>query len=254
MKSQESDDSAARVARAAVMTEAGSDLQLQEFPRPAAPLRGLLVRVACCTICRSDLHTWKGRRPGPTPAILGHEIVGVVAELGEGVSQDSAGQPLAVGNRVTWTLHSCCGGCRACVDWRLPMKCELLRKYGHDACDHPPHLRGGFAEHCVVDRGTGVIKLPDSLADHVAAPANCAAATAVAGLDAAGFKSGQSLLILGAGAVGCYAAAFAKMTGARQVIAADRLAAAQRFGADGVIDSSDTATVADEVRAATGVD
>lgn len=229
-------------ARAAVLVAARQPLQFREYPLSPAPFGGAIVRTRCCTICRSDLHTWQGRRPGPMPAILGHEIVGEIAELGEGLSRDVRDQQLSVGDRVTWTLHSCCGHCRYCVDWQLPMKCRSLRKYGHDACDQPPHLQGGFAEYCVIDAGTRLLKLPDSLSDVIAAPANCATATIVAGWEAAEIQAGESVLIQGAGALGCYAAAYAANAGCCPVIVCDidprRLELIRRFGATDIIDSS----------------
>lgn len=227
-------------ALAAVMNAPESDLELREYPLPNAPLGGALVRVRCCTICRSDLHTWRGTRPGPTPAILGHEIVGNIAELGEGLTHDAADQPLSIGDRVTWTLHSCCGKCAYCTGYSLPMKCRQLHKYGHDTCDQPPHLRGGFAEFCLIDAGTSVLKIPDTISDEVAAPANCATATVVAACDAAEIAPGCNVLIQGAGALGCYAAAYATHAGCRRVIVADvdpsRLEFIQRFGATHCLD------------------
>lgn len=231
-----------RTARAAVMVAPRSELQLREYPMPTAPPGGALVRVSCCTICRSDLHTWTGRRPGPTPVILGHEIVGTVSELGEGLAHDVRGQQLTVGDRVTWTLLSSCGKCRYCAELHLPMKCCDLRKYGHESCAEPPHLRGGFAEYCLIDAGTGVLKLPADLPDMLAAPVNCAAATVAAGCDAAELKPGETVLIQGAGALGCYAAAFAAYAGCHRVIVTDidagRLEFIRQFGATNCIDVS----------------
>lgn len=236
---------AQRFARAAVMVEPRQDLVLREYPVPHAPPGGAVVRVTCCTICRSDLHTWRGLRPAPTPIILGHEIVGTIAELGPGLARDVRDQPLAVGDRVTWTLHSACGKCRYCVEFRLPMKCRSLRKYGHDSCQAPPHLRGGLAEYCQIDAGTSLLKLPPGLPDFAAAPANCAAATAAAAWEAAELKSGDSVLIQGAGALGCYAAALAAHAGCRRVVVVDvnarRLQFIRRFGATDCIDASNAA-------------
>jgi threonine dehydrogenase-like Zn-dependent dehydrogenase len=122
------------------------------------------------------------------------------------------------------------------------MKCLHLRKYGHDACDRPPHFQGGFAEYCVVDAGTSVFKLDESLSDEVAAPANCAVATIVAGWDAAQLQPGEHVLIQGAGALGCYAAAYAAYAGCRTIVVSDvdprRLELARRFGATHCLDLS----------------
>ena len=62
--------------RAAVMTAAKKDLEIRQYPLPKVAPGCMLVRITCCTICGSDLHTWTGRRKSPTPIILGHEIIG----------------------------------------------------------------------------------------------------------------------------------------------------------------------------------
>lgn len=224
-----------RAGRAAVMTAAKAPLQLRTYPLPEVAAGCLLVRITCCTICGSDLHTWLGRRPSPTPVILGHEIVGQVVELGAGVTHDSGNAPLAVGDRVTWTIMDACGKCDYCREQGMPMKCRRLRKYGHDRCDAPPHFSGGFAEYCYLTPGTCVVKLPAELPDVVAAPANCALATVVAAWEAAALRAGERVLILGAGAIGLYAAALAAHAGCPTVLVTDpleqRLAVARSFGA-----------------------
>lgn len=225
--------------RAAVMVAAGAPMELREYPLPEPGPGELLVRVRCCTICKSDLHTWTGHRPGPTPAILGHEIVGEIVRAGTGVSHDSGDQAITLGDRITWTIIDTCGKCYYCREAGLPMKCRHLRKYGHDACDAPPHFTGGFAEYCLVGAGTCVVKLPDSVPDEVAATANCALATVIAGWEAADLRSLEHALIQGAGGLGCYAAAVARQAGCQRVIVADvdedRLQRARRFGATDVV-------------------
>ena len=73
------------------MTEAKKDLEIWDYPLPEVLPGCILVRITCCTICGSDLHTWTGRRKSPVPIILGHEIVGRIVELGAGVL-DVAGE------------------------------------------------------------------------------------------------------------------------------------------------------------------
>lgn len=74
-----------KIAKAAVMTAAGMDLEIKEYPLPRVEKGCILVKVTCCTICGSDVHSWTGRRSAPTPIILGHEIVGQIADSGEAV-------------------------------------------------------------------------------------------------------------------------------------------------------------------------
>lgn len=222
-------------AKAAVMTAAGKDLEIREYPLPAVAPGCILVRVTCCTICGSDVHSWMGRRPAPTPMILGHEIVGKIVQLGAGVTHDSGDRQLQVGDRITWTIMDNCGKCYFCREKGLMMKCRHLKKYGHDSCADPPHFVGGFAEYCYITPGTCVIKIPDHLTDEEVAPANCALATVVAGWEAAEVKPFENVLIQGAGALGFYAAALARHYGCRRIIVTDildhRLEFIRAFGA-----------------------
>lgn len=233
----------AEFSQAAVMDAAEQPLALREFPMPGRiDPNAALVRIDCCTICRSDLHTWLGNRPGPTPSILGHEVVGTLVALGKNRTHDASDAPLALGDRVTWALHQACGVCRNCAELHLPMKCRSLHKFGHGRCDESPHLLGGFAQHAVVGAGTAILRVPDNLPDTVAAPANCAAATAVAACEAIDLRPGESVLIQGAGALGVYAAAYAARIGCRQIVVSDvnvdRLTAIKRFGATHTINAS----------------
>ena len=212
-----------QTALAAVMRVPGQDLELQRFPLPAVASDCILVKVTCCTICGSDVHTWSGRRESPVPIILGHEIVGTVAAKGDAVTHDSADRPLAVGDRITWTIMDNCGKCYYCRQKGLMMKCRNLKKYGHDSCEAPPHFVGGFAEYCYLTPGTCVIKLPDTVSDEQAAPANCALATVVAGWEAAAIRPLENVLIQGAGALGIYAAALASHYGCRRVVVTDKI-------------------------------
>lgn len=225
--------------RAAVMTRANIPLEIWEYPLVEVEKGHILVKVKCCTICGSDLHTWLGNRPTPLPIILGHEIMGEIVELGEGVTRDSGDRPLNVGDRITWTIMNNCGKCYYCREKGLMMKCIELRKYGHDGCANPPHFVGGFAEYCYVMPGTRVIKVPDDLSDEVVAPANCALATVVAGWDSIRLEPGDNVLIQGAGALGIYASALAKAYGCNRIIVTDvidkRLEFVKKFGATDII-------------------
>jgi alcohol dehydrogenase len=229
----------AKRAKAAVMTAPNKDLEILEYPLPQAERGCILVKITCCTICGSDVHSWVGRRTAPTPIILGHEIVGTIVELGEGVTRDSADRLLKVGDRITWTIMDNCGKCFYCREKGLMMKCRYLKKYGHDSCAAPPHFVGGFAEYCYITPGTCVIKVPDSLTDEEVAPANCALATVVAGWEAGEIKAFENVLIQGAGALGFYAAALASHYGCRRIIVTDildhRLESIKAFGATDTI-------------------
>ena len=225
----------AETSRAMVFHEAGRPLELREFPLPRLAEGEVLVRVTCCTLCGSDVHTLEGRRSTPRPTVLGHEIIGQVAELPAGPEVcDQQGTPLGVGDRITWSVAASCGNCFFCNDG-LPQKCERLFKYGHERISERHPLSGGLAEHCHLAAGTAIFRLPAALSDAVACPANCATATVAAAMRYAGDCAGRAVLIQGAGMLGLTAAAMANSAGAREVIICDRvpdrLARAESFGA-----------------------
>ena len=221
--------------RAVVFHGAGHPLEMTRFQTPEPRGSELLVRVTCCTLCRSDLHTHAGRRQEPTPTILGHEIVGRIEAFGpEAPRHDATGVPVEVGARVTWAIAVGCGSCFLCSD-DLPQKCERPYKYGHVRLNSARPTGGGLADCLILTPGTYWLRIPDDVPDTVAAPANCATATAAALLRYAGAIAGRSVAILGAGMLGVTACAMAHAAGASAVIVSDRAPAslerALRFGA-----------------------
>ena len=223
-----------RTSRAAVFREAGSPLQLETAPAEIGSDGETLVRVTYCTICGSDLHTATGRRVSPTPSVLGHEIIGVVEETTGAV--DIEGSPLAVGDRITWSVAASCGSCVRCESG-LPQKCDHLFKYGHELYEGPYALSGGLADYCILKSTTAIVRLDESLPDRVACPANCATATVAAAMRIAGADQvrGRRVLILGAGMLGLTASAWARASGAGKIVVCDpdpqRLEQGRKFGA-----------------------
>ena len=229
-----------RTAKAAVYEAPNAPFVVKEFPLRAARPGEALVRVTMSTICRSDIHSYEGRRPNPHPGILGHEIIGVVEEIGAGIDKDMRGDPLGIGDRITWSEYFFDGQCyyREVLD--MPQKCHGVRKYGHDLAEADRHFLGGFAEYCYILPGTWILKLPDELSDEEATPLNCGVATMASVTEAAEIALGDAVVIQGLGLLGLYGAAMAKARGARCVIGLDavasRLDIAKKFGADHVID------------------
>lgn len=234
----------------------GKPLELQRFPRPTLASGETLVRITCCTLCGSDLHTYLGNRIGPAPSVLGHEAIGTIAAFGPGDPPcDGNGDSLTIGDRVSWAVAASCGECFFCRH-ELPQKCERLFKYGHESCAGAHPLSGGMAEFCHLARGTAIFRVPTEIPDAVASSANCATATTAAAIRAAGGCNGKTVLIQGAGLLGLTVAAMARVDGAEHVLVADidseRLTTAKRFGADAVIDvAREPESLTEIVRAAT---
>ncbi len=253
-------DVIARTARAAVFEAPHEPFVMREYPLKPAGAGEVLVRVRMATICRSDIHSWEGKRHNPCPGILGHEVIGTIEEIGPEVGPDLRGETLRAGDRITWTEFFFCGKCYYCRVLDMPQKCVALRKYGHDASDVPPHFLGGFAEYCYVQPGTGILRLPDDLTDAEATPLNCGVATMVSVTEAAAVGVGDAVVVQGLGLLGLYGVALARAKGARLVIGLDsvrgRLEMAGKFGADLVLDIAemDAGALVQAVRDACPVD
>ena len=234
---------------AAILPAAGAPLALETIPIPQ-PRRGeLLVRVAACGVCHTDLHVMKGEVPFPTPAVLGHEISGTVVELGEGVE----GPP--VGARVVGTFVMPCGSCPACARGADDL-CETFftlnrlrgvlydgesRLFRPDGSPLAMYSMGGLAEYAVVP-DTAVYPLPPAAALEEAAVLGCAALTAYGAVRrGADLRAGERVAVVGTGGVGSLIVQFARALGALQVVAVDlgedKLAAVRSLGATDVVDA-----------------
>ena len=200
------------------------DIRLEEWPRPEIGPGGLLVRIEASGICGSDIMEWY--RLPKAPIVLGHEVSGVVEEVGDGVDG------FAVGDRVVTTHHVPCNTCRYCLTDRHSV-CGTLKTTHFDP--------GGFSElvrlpAINVDRGT--FKLPDQVSFEEASfvePLACA----VRALRIARLEPGQSVAVLGSGISGILFIQLARAMGAGPIIATDidehRLTEAGRFGADAAL-------------------
>ncbi|UOE46023.1 zinc-binding dehydrogenase [Agromyces larvae] len=228
--------------RAAVLTAHGAPLDLQELPLPEAIEPGAaLVRITCSTLCGTDIEIWEGRMsfPGMLPMVLGHEMVGEVVAAGEG-TRDAVGREIQVGDRIGWS-ESTCGECFGCTVLRQPVACSR-RGYGFlQRSDVPPFATAGLAEYAYVVPGAAKLLLPDEVKDTWASMAGCAAKTVLRAFErAGGVQPGSRVVVQGSGALGIFATAVAHLSGAGQVITvgapAARLAVAERFGADAVVD------------------
>lgn len=235
-------------------TDIGFVLEPDRLPEPGPG--EVLVEIAMSTICGSDLHTIAGDRPTPVPTVLGHEIVGTVAATGGEVG-DHRGAVLVPGDRVTWTVGTACGTCVRCARG-VPQKCLTVRKYGHERMSGRWRLNGGFATHCHLAAGTGIVRVPDTMPDEVATPANCATATVVCAVRRARLCAGDTVVVLGCGMLGLTAVAYAIDQGAARVVACDldegRRSVARAFGATVGCGPDELAAVVSEVSGGLGAD
>ncbi|WGW13922.1 zinc-binding dehydrogenase [Saxibacter everestensis] len=218
-------------------------------PLPVVKDGDVLVAISLATVCGSDRHTVAGRREAPAPGILGHEAVGEIVAIGAGGAAGIDGTPLAIGDRVVWSVVRSCGTCDRCGSGRMA-KCRAASKVGHEKLAGPWALSGCYASHIHLPAGSRIATLPRSMPDKVAAPAGCATATVMAAGEAAGPMSGRRVLVIGAGMLGITAAALAADQQAAEIIVSDpdprRLRLAERFGATSTV-PADHGTLPDSV-------
>ncbi|MGQ9626772.1 MAG: zinc-dependent dehydrogenase [Anaerolineae bacterium] len=219
-------------------------LSIEEIPTPEAPEDGILLKVAACGLCGSDLRTYLyGPRFKVEDVIMGHEIAGTVVSVGPKVTGYAPGDRLAVAPDV----H--CGRCYYCLRGHFNL-CDDLKFIG-------AHYPGGFAEHValpgeVLERGI-IHRMPEGISFIEATVAEPSSSVLNSHFNA-GTTLGDTVVVIGAGPIGCLHMEVARARGARVIItevAAERLKMAESFGPDEVIDSSREDPVA-RVRSLTG--
>ncbi|MFC2027257.1 zinc-binding dehydrogenase [Chloroflexota bacterium] len=235
--------------KAAVYKGLGQPFEIQEFPVPDPEPGAILIKITMATICGSDLHMWRGdldlgAMGSPLPTILGHEMTGTIAKLGEGITTDSAGQPLAIGDRVVYPYFHHCGHCKACL--RGDTNACFSNLVYMNACNDWPHFVGAYAEYYYLGPNRTILRVADDLTDEMVAPVNCALSEVIYGLHKVNFSFGETIVIQGAGGLGINAIAVAKDMGAEKVIVIDgiseRLELAKAFGADELINMNEYKT------------
>jgi D-arabinose 1-dehydrogenase-like Zn-dependent alcohol dehydrogenase len=181
------------------------------------------IRIAASGVCGTDLHIVRGAYPLPLPLTIGHEPVGTVIEVGEGVRTPRAGERVG----VRW-VQKTCGACQACRAHR-PAYCARPRTWIQGG--------GGHAETMIAE-ATGCTPIPDALDFELAAPLFCAGHTVMSGLARARPAAGDRVAVLGIGGLGHLAIQIAKALG-HEVVAvtrtADKRSEALALGADLVL-------------------
>ncbi|PYI65859.1 alcohol dehydrogenase AdhP [Arthrobacter livingstonensis] len=227
---------------AAVVKEFGAPLSVEEYPLPTPGPGQALVKLISSGVCHTDLHAAEGDWPvQPTPPFVpGHEGVGDVVAIGEGVTS------LAVGDRVgnAW-LWSACGDCEFCrTGWET--LCESQQNGGYS-------VDGSFGEYMLVDAEFAP-RIPDGLDPVEIAPVLCAGVTVYKGLKMTETRPGQWVVISGIGGLGHIAVQYAVAMGLRVAavdIAEDKLALARKHGAEITVNAREEDPVA-AIQAQTG--
>lgn len=205
----------------------------------------LLLKMRVSTICGSDLHSYLGHRAMPTPINLGHEGVGTIEKLGNGVRFDAVGNELFEGDTLLFLPYIWCNRCYYCLRGDKT-NCQNRRSIGSIPFNNDtPVPTGTFSEYLLLPKGTQFIKVEEKDADfNSLGPINCSLSTMIhAFSDKLPKVSGGNVAVIGAGALGLYAAAIATYSGADKVIVvdknADRLELSKKFGATDVVDTSE---------------
>ena len=228
--------------RAAVVRAFGKPPAIKEIPVPEPGPGEVLVKVIACGVCHTDLHAADGDWPAKPhlPFVPGHEITGVVAALGPGVTSLREGDPVG----VAW-LHDACLRCEYCeTGWET--LCEHQHNTGY-SCD------GGFAEYVIAGERFAA-KLPQNVDYARMAPILCAGVTTYKGLKETEVRPGEWVAISGAGGLGHLAIQYAKAMGlhvAALDVATDKLALAKAMGAEVAVDARSLDAAA-EIMKATG--
>lgn len=224
------------MARGVVLRAFDEPVALEEAPVPDPEPGALLARIEMGGVCGTDVHLHHGNLPIPLPVILGHEGVGRVEKLGEGVTTDFNGEPLQIGDAIAWASSIPCGRCYWCVVEKERTLCENRKVYGiNQRFDEWPRFSGGWAEVIYLQPGSAVFKLPPGVTAEQAISLGCAGPTAIHGvLDVVGVTFGETVVVQGSGPVGLAAAMYAQLSGAARTIVvggpANRLELAKEIG------------------------
>jgi len=226
--------------RAAIYEQFRQPLSVQNVADPLPPEDGVVIAVKATGLCRSDWHGWMGHDADiRVPHVPGHELAGVIAAKGQGVTRWN------VGDRVTVPFVCACGTCGPC------------RAGNQQVCDHqlqPGFTHwGSFAEYVAIHRADlNLVRLPDELSFTTAATLGCRFATSFRAIvDQARVREGQWVAVHGCGGVGLSAIMIARALGAQVIavdIANDKLEFARSIGAHAAINAREHADIAAAVR------
>jgi threonine dehydrogenase-like Zn-dependent dehydrogenase len=230
----------------AVVFRGVNDLRIEEVPKPRPKAGEAVIRITATTICGTDVHIVKGEYPVRPGLILGHEPVGVIEALGEGLEE------YAVGQRVIVGAITPCGQCFYCLNG------------AHSQCHGPlggwrfgNTINGAWAEYLLVpDARANLAVVPEGLTDEAVLMLPDIASTGISGAESGNIRIGDAVAVFAQGPIGLCATLGARLRGAALIIGVDpvpeRRAMAKRFGATITVDPSDGDVVAELKRLTDG--
>jgi alcohol dehydrogenase len=212
-----------------------NDIGIEEVPRPSAGPGEAVIRITLTTICGTDLHILRGEYPVKPGLIIGHEPVGVIEELGQGLSG------YKVGDRVLVGAITPCGQCGACLSGHWS---QCGHGHGYEAIGgwrFGNTINGAQAEYLLVPNAqANLAKIPDELTDEQVVLLSDIASTGFSGAESGNIHIGDTVVVFAQGPIGLCATAGARIMGASLIIGVDgdpvRMAMSKRMGADLVLD------------------
>jgi threonine dehydrogenase-like Zn-dependent dehydrogenase len=231
----------------AVVFHGVNDIRVDEIARPRPAAGEAVIRITATTICGTDVHIVKGEYPVRPGLVLGHEPVGIIEELGEGLDDE-----YRVGQRVIVGAITPCGQCFYCLN------------SAHSQCRGPlggwrfgNTINGAWAEYLLVpDARANLALVPDVLTDEQVLMLPDIASTGISGAESGNVRLGDSVAVFAQGPIGLCATLGAKLRGAGLIIAVDPIAErrtmARTFGASVTIDPAATDPIAEIKRLTEG--
>jgi alcohol dehydrogenase, propanol-preferring len=230
--------------KAAVVHAFDQPLSVEDVPKPTAGPGEVVVRIEASGLCHTDIHAARGEWPvKPTlPLIPGHEGVGIVEEVGAGVTRVAEGDRVA----IPW-LGYACGTCEHCVTgWETLCLSQQNTGYSRD---------GGYAEYALAKADyVGIV--PEGVSPYDAAPLTCAGVTTYKAVKVSGARPSDLVAVFGIGGLGHLAVQYAKIAGATVVavdLQDDKLELARELGADHTVNATEV-NVVEAIKALGGAD
>jgi alcohol dehydrogenase len=235
----------------ATVFHAPENIRVEEVPRPHAGAGEAIIRITLTTICGTDLHIVRGEYPVRPGLVIGHEPVGVIEELSDGVTG------YKIGDRVLVGAITPCGQCRACLSaqWAQCGHGEGVEAIGGWRFGNT--INGAQAEYLLVPYAqANLAKIPDELTDEQVVLLADIASTGFSGAESGNVRLGDSVVVFAQGPIGLCATAGAKLMGASLIIGVEsdptRTAMARRMGADVVLNPKEVDVISEVKRLTDG--